>query len=62
MRGTVEQIKYLGFSWKYVSLLLYFESGTVAQQLTSTYAYPPFYCLLWFLRSDEFWIVRKVIF
>ena len=38
--GTVEQIKYFAFGCKYMSLLLYFESGTPAQQLTSTF--PPF--------------------
>jgi hypothetical protein len=38
--GTSEQMKDLAFSWKYLSLLLYLESGTPAQQLSSTF--PPF--------------------
>jgi hypothetical protein len=58
--GTVDRIKYLAFSWKYMSLHLYFESGTTAQQLSSTF--PSFYYLLWCRRSDKCWIVRKVIF
>jgi hypothetical protein len=34
--GTIEQIKYLAFSWKYMLPHLYVESSTPAPQLTST--------------------------
>jgi hypothetical protein len=37
--GTCEQMIYLAFSWRYMSLLLYFESVTPAQQLSCTF--PP---------------------
>jgi hypothetical protein len=39
-RGTFEQMIYLAFSWRYLFLLLYFESGIPAQLLSSTF--PPF--------------------